>query len=585
HPIDELIADAEKGFSALLKTEAVSLKDAAAKYRRKRGRHPPPDFDAWYNFASSSGSVIVEDFWDQIYHDLGPFWGVNPSTLRQQAHGLKPKISIRNGKVESDPQGAYTKLQQWTDMVLTLSSHKHVRLPDVDLPFNVNEEPALAVPWETIDTMLSFSRRIKASIADVQTSFTDLETPETTANETFGFDPEWLGPRRTHPASALGPRPYWTVVRPACHPRSPSRLHSIMSDIWDLHGRTSEAHSAVNITPGGWPLGTLRGYVKNWTIATDVCRHSHLQGLHGAFVAPEHMSVSEKMFPLFGASKFSMSNEILLPGALEWNRTEISSSVDHSVGVNWATRQDKLFWRGPATGGQYSKSNWNRSHRHRFVGMLNGSNILMVDQSPNVTTSGQDISSSRTFRLPSRDAYLLPSRHDHHLAAWVSSWADASFRTETLDCEKLSGEESPRCPSSFFSVAQAASGRDIEQHKYTAVVDGNGGDDGGEFTRALENGLVTLRGSVYRQWYDARIKPWVHYVPMDNTFIDLLGIMEYFLPWSVGHDEQARKIAKTGQKWARKVLRREDMLIYVYRLILEFARVVDDSRERLGWVE
>jgi hypothetical protein len=33
------------------------------------------------------------------------------------------------------------------------------------------------------------------------------------------------------------------------------------------------------------------------------------------------------------------------------------------------------------------------------------------------------------------------------------------------------------------------------------------------------------------------------------------------------------------------VLRREDMLLYVWRLLLEFARVCDENRARLGYVD
>jgi hypothetical protein len=32
------------------------------------------------------------------------------------------------------------------------------------------------------------------------------------------------------------------------------------------------------------------------------------------------------------------------------------------------------------------------------------------------------------------------------------------------------------------------------------------------------------------------------------------------------------------------VLRKEDMLVYVLRLLLEYARVVDERREVMGWV-
>lgn len=51
-----------------------------------------------------------------------------------------------------------------------------------------------------------------------------------------------------------------------------------------------------------------------------------------------------------------------------------------------------------------------------------------------------------------------------------------------------------------------------------------------------------------------------------------------------GHDEEARKIAMQGKEWAEKVLRREDMLVYLLRLLLEYRRLCDDNREMMGWV-
>lgn len=81
---------------------------------------------------------------------------------------------------------------------------------------------------------------------------------------------------------------------------------------------------------------------------------------------------------------------------------------------------------------------------------------------------------------------------------------------------------------------------------------------------------------------------WKHFVPMDNRFGDFYGIMEYFLGYGKvvpGHDTAARKIAMEGKEWAEKVLRKEDMQVYVMRLLLEFARVSDPRRERMGWVD
>jgi len=37
--------------------------------------------------------------------------------------------------------------------------------------------------------------------------------------------------------------------------------------------------------------------------------------------------------------------------------------------------------------------------------------------------------------------------------------------------------------------------------------------------------------------------------------------------------------------WADKVLRREDMLLYVHRVLLEYGRICDDDRDRLGFTD
>ncbi|EGY21390.1 uncharacterized protein VDAG_02914 [Verticillium dahliae VdLs.17] len=58
--------------------------------------------------------------------------------------------------------------------------------------------------------------------------------------------------------------------------------------------------------------------------------------------------------------------------------------------------------------------------------------------------------------------------------------------------------------------------------------------------------------------------------------------MDYFLR---GRDAAAERIATDGKRWAETVLRREDMRLYVWRLLLEYARVMDDNRDRLAFVQ
>jgi hypothetical protein len=82
-------------------------------------------------------------------------------------------------------------------MLRTLAKRPGVKLPDLDIPVNVNDGPAMLVPWEVLDTAVSMARPYLLESVDVVSNFASLEdVEELTAN--FTFDPEWKGPRLTH---------------------------------------------------------------------------------------------------------------------------------------------------------------------------------------------------------------------------------------------------------------------------------------------------------------------------------------------------------------------------------------------------
>jgi hypothetical protein len=214
--------------------------------------------------------------------------------------------------------------------------------------------------------------------------------------------------------------------------------------------------------------------------------------------------------------------------------------------------------------------------------------------------------------LPTQYYYYVLALKETRLAEWVRSWADVGFTD--LRCDFLDAEDDCPYDSTYFSVdnSTASQGTVVPEYKYTVVLDGNGGDNG-QLLQALKSGSVVLRASVYRTWADKRLMPWVHYMPVDNTFLDIYAIMDFFVgaspnntsisnaterptrkqkrreEWvgmkSNSYDTEAHAIARNAKSWAAKALRREDLLLYVYRLILEYARVIDDARESLGWVE
>lgn len=167
HPIDDLIEGAEKTFRDLLSKESKDLNSAAAKYRERRGRHPPPGFDKWFRFAQKHEAIIVEDFFDQIYHDIGPFWGQPPAQLRRDASQYEMVIKIREGKASAGSDWFWTQI--WLEMVKTMEKD----LPDMDLALNAMDEPRVLLPWEDINGFMEKERATRSMPAarDVVTKY------------------------------------------------------------------------------------------------------------------------------------------------------------------------------------------------------------------------------------------------------------------------------------------------------------------------------------------------------------------------------------------------------------------------------
>ncbi|KAH0548055.1 hypothetical protein GP486_008205 [Trichoglossum hirsutum] len=152
HPINDLIASADGSLSSYLSKETFDLESAAAAYRERRGRHPPPGFDAWFHFAKKHGAIVVEDFWDQIYDDINPFWALPPDQMRRDVQDHNQIIHVRNREATPGTDFFWTTI--WGDLVKSIQSY----LPDMDIAVNPMDEPRLTVPWEDMNEYVQKER-------------------------------------------------------------------------------------------------------------------------------------------------------------------------------------------------------------------------------------------------------------------------------------------------------------------------------------------------------------------------------------------------------------------------------------------
>lgn len=673
HPIGKLIYDAQLTFAELLSKESKSVEEAAQAYRKRRGRHPPPGFDTWFKFAQNKSAVIVEDFFDQIYDDIQPFWGMEPKLLRKEAVNWEMTINVRNGKATTGSDWFWTEI--WLELLKTI---EHL-LPDMDLALNPMDEPRLVAPHEEmVKFMKAAAKTVKLPKAkNMRSDFQKLPPPpppkpkldakgrpikppkkvvekgterasdkstgkttdkgvgkktetsrkgtekktgtttekgteqeiksgvgkgtDSTANtktetdvtmqkradedtqeevktkdvqetlteegtlddeEVVKTDEILLDKKKDGKIWYSGKgNSSWDIVRQGCSPKSLARTTELQMS-WanrpEISMKMAEPH-------------LYKGYVSNFTLSSDLCHQPDLQGLEGILIAPISTSATHSVFPMFGGSKLSVNNEILIPAPMYWQGDDrFTGGKDH--GPPWASKKDKAVWRGVATGGRNKATNWRGFQRHRFVAMNNATTLASVERG----------AQPENFALP-EEQYHNQAQAEGKLSKWVKGWSDIGFTD--LMCDPPQPGGSCNYTGKYFGVQDNVPMADQFGNKYMPDVDGN--SFSGRYLGLLKSTSLPIKSTLWREWHDSRLVPWKHFVPMDNRFGDWFGIMEYFIGFNGEnkHDLAGEKIATEGKEWADKVLRKEDMQIYVLRVLLEYARVTDDDRGSLGWVD
>ncbi|ETN39740.1 uncharacterized protein HMPREF1541_05966 [Cyphellophora europaea CBS 101466] len=568
--IDSLIKNAGSQFETLLRERSSTLEDAARAYRERRGRHPPPGFDQWYKYAHENGAIIVEDFWDQIYEDLEPFWAVNPSLIHSQARKLGMAVEIKDGRANATTDWFWHTI--WAKMFAEVSRH----LPDMVVPMNPMDEPRVMVPWEKMSELMAEAQSTKEWLPVGQMRRRvrgwGMETEEEDEEDS---DLMW------HDS------PPFSYARAACPPESPLRRRTesttpqMLTEEIMLHARQRTHDPDLQSY-------TNPSFVTNFTESTSPCNEPAIQYYHAALTDPLTASTSTDLLPLFGGSKFAtVNNDILLPAPMYWNEEERFMEDDP---WEWNAKTDSVIWRGTATGGWNKPNTWTRFHRHRFVALVNGTKYESAHQ----RASRADDIFSPLWHL-SAVSPLKPALQPH-LSAYLKHHVDAAFTD--LFCDDHDDTKPDDRPygscwytSPHYDVVPGQRLSVQYQSKYLPDIDGN--SFSGRYRAFLLSNSLPIKATLYREWHDARLVPWKHFVPMNNRFDDFYRLMEYFAGCSAeicgqdvkGHDAEAEAIAKAGKEWAQKALRKVDMQIYVFRLLLEWGRVTDKDRRKLGWTD
>ncbi|KAL7425261.1 hypothetical protein Q5752_000949 [Cryptotrichosporon argae] len=292
----------------------------------------------------------------------------------------------------------------------------------------------------------------------------------------------------------------------------------------------------------------------------DVCAHPELIAEHG--VLSGKTPRVGPLVPLFSLSKTTLHADVLGAPTEHW--------VADLPLVDWDARtHDALLWRGSNTGAYFSAATtWRASHRARLVRLAAASHGNETILPAPRLMRGQTIKDM---------AFVIPRAQANAHAM------DIKFTNKPLQCDEEDG--TCRDLENEFVFAPYMTQDESSTYKYVIDIDGNAWS--ARFQRLLMSGSLVFKSTIMPEWWTDRIQPWVHYIPIQVDYSDLYDAVTFFRGDFTGRGGEpalARDIAAAGRAWARAHWRKADMTAYVFRLYLEWARLLADHRPSMDFV-
>ncbi|GJJ08524.1 hypothetical protein Clacol_002742 [Clathrus columnatus] len=563
HPIYELIDTAEIQWKRKLQKQSKTLEQAVKEYKRRYKRLPPKGFNLWWDYADYY-NVQLRDEYDSIHRQLQPLWGIRPEVLQRLQHDAESQYdSFTIGKIQDSSRiellndtlsgnvaygkSGHSRLQDLLAMLEEIQEW----LPEFRATFNMHDIPRGQVSWEA---------RYAAEVAAEKGEYVDTSNIQ---------------------SPALG----WSAV---CPPDSALRSF-VAPPFPDPDDPVPEYHDSYQTTSSN-----IKTFIYNHILTMSPCDHPNLLLLNGALSGYHYSSQFgptpwSEFTPIFSMSSTFLNFDILHPAAEAWmSANEIAKDAGGEDQVlKWDDMYDeRLLWRGSTTGAHHAPGRWwNVSQRTRLV--------------ESATRRGGE---TRVLFPPlaGRDAAVGFGRTLKY-SALNSAFMDVAFSGSPQQCE----EKTCSLLKQRFEFRKRMSYKEAGAYKYVMDIDGNGWSS--RFKRLISTNSLVFKATIFPEWYSERIMPWVHYVPVQYTLTDLYDILAFFRgsPFSnivdaetepdmadvenidildperefLGNDRLARRIATAGREWSDTFFRKEDMTAYMYRLLLEYARVMNLDRE------
>ncbi|CEI65209.1 hypothetical protein FVEN_g12577 [Fusarium venenatum] len=563
HPINDFIyrANIRQGRWMQEATTSKSLPIAHKIYKeRHNDRDPPPAFADWYELAKNTAVI---DRFDQIDRDLAPFKAITPRKLRQRTSLVSQMpgvhvIGIKNGNASRLPEISGHDAELLDSLVASMNKFSKF-LPDMLFPVNLSPSPRVLPSWETANGQsradltpivnLISKRSVERNGPDDGEGAKPAETPFPKPLPALPKSPQM------DQQSMVSPADYRQMQVEGCPPGSRTRTNPHWN-IGEFCADCVRRHSKAQV-------------MVNWERSLEYCSQPDLKYLHGMSLSNPHAEPIRDLLPLFGPYKSEPFQDIIIP---------LPQPEDDKADISWNfdRRYDSMFWRGQTGDGYISNQALRGSHKFRLLHMMGNRNP--EDKVSMILPSAKDPSIYQHEKVPIAEANLVAPT--------------------SIGMNDYTGCKGPNCEilRETYPIIEESKDQEPLEYRYVLLLDQ---DDkpSPDLLRVLRSKSVPLISTLFRTWYSDRLIPWLHFVPIDTRYQGLHTTLTYFTGTHKkayingrdtdmkGQTKDAAWIAQQGAKWAEEALGEKDREVYLFRLMLEWARLVDDKRDDIGTIK
>ncbi|KAJ4397429.1 hypothetical protein N0V93_001657 [Gnomoniopsis smithogilvyi] len=496
-----------------------SLKVAVREYSERHNGRLPPPSFDIWYEYATSRNSPIIDSFKQIDEDLRPFWAMDSKSIRQAVSKMDGNPGIASITIE---QGVVSSKLAPDNPVI-------VDLIQLIQPF------AQYLPDMTLPVNLLEQPRVLPPWSQVIAEFQEEPTDQ----------------------QHMWPWDHQHLLGQACPPKTPASA-GFYSPTATFCGACTQPYSV-----GQFPTTA--------SLSRDLCYQPDMLNLHGFYMSNHPIRPFTELLPVFSGSKTNQHKDILIP--LSWAANDYSVPSDDKV---FTDKQNQLFWRGNVAADHVVPPTLLRGgHQERLSHLVNNASASEV-----VTV------------LLAKDGD--EGKFQYHTTGLQNMNDALEFDLGISDYSKCAVPACDLFKEEFGVKSEDVDGQTETDSRYVMVMDGDLGPSR-HFLRSLRSNSVPFVASIFKEWYSERLFPWIHYVPIDLRFHGLHSTLAYFMgldgkgPANERYApmppqlEDAKSIAQEGKQWAAQAIRREDAEIYMFRLLLEWGRVINDKRDGLGF--